>query len=37
MSTPNRFLGEEPLEAIRHGRLPEALAAWDAYLEGSYA
>lgn len=37
MSTPNRFLGERPLDAVRGGRITEVIAAWDAYLEGSFA
>lgn len=37
LSSANRFLGDQPLEAIRVGGLAEVLAARDAHLEGSYA
>lgn len=37
LSSPNRFLDESPLEAVRAGRVAAVIAAWDAYMEGSFA
>ena len=37
LMSPNGFLGERPLDAVAHGRVTEVVAAWDAYMEGSFA
>jgi hypothetical protein len=37
LRTPNRFLGQPPLEAVVAGRIGEVVAAWDAHMEGSFA
>jgi DNA-binding transcriptional regulator YdaS (Cro superfamily) len=36
LSTPNRFVGERPLEAVRRGRVAAVIAAWHANMEGSF-
>lgn len=37
LRSPNRFLDQPPLDAVASGRIAEVIAAWDAYMEGSYA
>jgi hypothetical protein len=37
LASPNRFLGERPLDAVSGGRVAEVITAWDAYMEGSFA
>jgi hypothetical protein len=37
LTSPNRFLGERPLDAVSGGRVAEVITAWDAYMEGSFA
>jgi hypothetical protein len=37
LTSPNRFLGERPIDAVVAGGVGDVVAAWDAYQESSYA
>jgi hypothetical protein len=37
LGSPNRFLGQRPLDAVAGGRVAEVVAAWDAYMDGGFA
>ena len=36
LTSANRLLEERPLDAVASGRVAEVIAAWDAYMEGSF-
>jgi hypothetical protein len=36
LRSPNALLGQPPLEAVAAGRAGAVVAAWDAYMEGSF-